>query len=265
MLRRLAPALSLCLVAASSCAPSPGLQPLRLGVLTAATESEFEERYGPLEARLDAALEPPVSLVPYRDPNELLADFAALELAGIHGGAIEGIRARRTVAGAAAVAWDAGAGARRSYFLARRDAELVPTETLSPDLFDLTFAFGPDGSAGARWVPEIYLREVSGAAPVESFGTPPLELESEAAVWLAVQEGTVQSGALDSRVFDRDLAAGAIDPLTVAVVWATPDFVDEHWTLAFGATDLTRALLAEEGLEALPEGAFEPLEALLPR
>ena len=198
-------------------------------------------------------------------------------------GGLTGVQARREVQGSRAIAQGESDRAYKSYFIARRDAQLVPTETFPLGLAKLDFTFGSPGSTSGRMMPEHFLREATGQSPEEFFGKPMRFSGSHDLTWAAVQSGAAQAGVLDYKVFERDLAAGEIDPLIVAVVWATPNYPDYNWTAhpaiddRFGAGTIDRLattlveMTEESLLEALnrPEGMvlastedFAALEAL---
>ncbi len=213
-----------------ACGGEPGLEPLRFTAIPSESRSELEAKFRPLAEHLSEQLGLPVEFVPATDYAASVELFAAGDVELAWFGGLTGVQARRAVPGAEAIAQGRSDPTYKSYFIARRDAGLIPTETFPLGLADLDFTFGSPGSTSGRMMPEHFLREATGQSPEEFFGSPMRFSGSHDLTWQAVQSGAAQAGVLDYKVFERDLASGEIDPLTVAVVWATPNYSDYNWT-----------------------------------
>jgi phosphonate transport system substrate-binding protein len=138
-----------------------------------------------------------------------------------------------------------------------------------------SFTFGSDSSTSGRLMPEHFIKVATGKTPEQFFGAPNRYSGGHDKTWELVQNGTVMAGALDYKIYDRDLAAGKIDPAKCFVVWTTPTYPDYAWNAhpeletllgAGGTRKLQQALVAMKDpalLAALtrPEGLIEASSA----
>ena len=76
-----------------------------------------------------------------------------------------------------------------------------------------------------------------GKAPEEVFPTVGFSGDHSRTAQL-VQSGAFQVGAVDHLTFDREVAAGKIDPKQAVIIWESPPFPDYHWVVR-GDVDAT--------------------------
>ena len=276
-------ALAACRDSNAGDATAGAVGPLRFTAIPSENTTELTARFRPLADHLAAELGVDVEYVPSTDYAASVEMFAGGDVQLAWFGGLTGVQARRAVPGATAIAQGVVDPAYKSYFIARRDAGIVPSEEFPLDLAELSFTFGSPGSTSGRMMPEYFIRVATGQTSEAFFGRPMQFSGSHDLTWQQVQSGAVEAGVLDYKTFDRDLEAGEIDPDVVQVVWVTPDYPDYNWTAApsiderFGPgtldrltevlvgiedTELLAALNRPEGLIPASNAQFAALEEL---
>ena len=133
----------------------------------------------------------------------------------------------------------------------------------------MTFTFGSKGSTSGRLMPEHHIRLATGKPPKDVFSKVGFSGNHSKTIAL-VQSGAYQVGAVNYKVWKKELAAGKIDPSKVSVIWVTPPYPDYQWTIRgdvdnrFGAgfkERVTGALLGMKDpqlLQSFPRKSFIP-------
>ncbi|MFT6189568.1 MAG: phosphonate transport system substrate-binding protein, partial [Oleispira sp.] len=189
-------------------------------------------------------------------------------------GGLSGVRARTLVPGSEAIAQGFEDQSFKSYIIAHHSTGLKPNTDFS-DAFkafntqDMTFTFGSKGSTSGRLMPEFYLREAFNAAPKEVFSRVGFSGDHSRTI-SQVQSGAYQVGAVNFKVWEKELAEGKVDTHKVSVIWTTPTYPDYQWTIRndvdqrFGSEfkNLVRKTLLEMNdpdlLASFPRQSFIP-------
>lgn len=233
-------------------------------------ESRLEKRFGGVALYLEEQLDVPVKYVPVKSYAAAVTAFRNNEVQMAWFGGLSGVQARRLVPGSQAIAQGLEDPDFKSYFIANASTGLSPSETLTEAFVEQpSFTFGSKGSTSGRLMPEFYLRETFNQSPEQLFEKVGFSGDHSATIAL-VQSGAYATGAVNYKVWERELEEGKIDTDKVQVIWETPGYPDYHWTVrgdlndSFGdgfTQSVTDALLAIDDpvlLNAFPREKFIP-------
>ncbi|MFT6340952.1 MAG: phosphonate transport system substrate-binding protein [Alcanivorax sp.] len=233
-------------------------------------ESQLEKRFGVVALYLEEQLGVPVKYVPVKSYAAAVTAFRNNEVQMAWFGGLSGVQARRLVPGSQAIAQGLEDPDFKSYFIANTSTGLSPSETLTDAFVEQpSFTFGSKGSTSGRLMPEFYLREAFNESPDQLFEKVGFSGDHSATIAL-VQSGAYATGAVNYKVWERELEEGKIDTDKVQVIWETPGYPDYHWTVRGDLNDkfgdgftqrVTDALLAIDDpvlLNAFPREKFIP-------
>ena len=233
-------------------------------------ESQLEKRFGVVALYLEEQLGVPVKYVPVKSYAAAVTAFRNNEVQMAWFGGLSGVQARRLVPGSQAIAQGLEDPDFKSYFIANTSTGLSPSETLTDAFVEQTsFTFGSKGSTSGRLMPEFYLRDTFNQSPDQLFEKVGFSGDHSATIAL-VQSGAYATGAVNYKVWERELEEGKIDTDKVQVIWTTPGYPDYHWTVRGDLNDkfgdgftqrVTDALLAIDDpvlLNAFPREKFIP-------
>lgn len=233
-------------------------------------ESQLEKRFGVVALYLEEQLGVPVKYVPVKSYAAAVTAFRNNEVQMAWFGGLSGVQARRLVPGSQAIAQGLEDPDFKSYFITNTSTGLSPSETLTDAFVEQTsFTFGSKGSTSGRLMPEFYLREAFNQSPDQLFEKVGFSGDHSATIAL-VQSGAYATGAVNYKVWERELEEGKIDTDKVQVIWETPGYPDYHWTVRGDLNDkfgdgftqrVTDALLAIDDpvlLNAFPREKFIP-------
>lgn len=233
-------------------------------------ESQLEKRFGVVALYLEEQLGVPVKYVPVKSYAAAITAFRNNEVQMAWFGGLSGVQARRLVPGSQAIAQGLEDPDFKSYFIANTSTGLSPSETLTDAFIEQpSFTFGSKGSTSGRLMPEFYLRDTFNQSPDQLFEKVGFSGDHSATIAL-VQSGAYAAGAVNYKVWERELDEGKIDTDKVQVIWETPGYPDYHWTVRGDLNDkfgngftqrVTEALLAIDDPVLL--GAF-PREKFIP-
>jgi len=233
-------------------------------------ESQLEKRFGVVALYLEEKLGVPVKYVPVKSYAAAVTAFRNNEVQMAWFGGLSGVQARRLLPGSQAIAQGLEDPDFKSYFIANTSTGLTQSDTLPESFIDQpSFTFGSKGSTSGRLMPEFYLRETFNQAPDQLFDKVGFSGDHSATIAL-VQSGAYATGAVNYKVWERELEEGKIDTSKVQVIWETPGYPDYHWTVRGDLNDkfgdgfsqrVTEALLAIDDpvlLNAFPREKFIP-------
>ncbi|WP_272962069.1 putative selenate ABC transporter substrate-binding protein [Alcanivorax jadensis] len=233
-------------------------------------ESQLEKRFGVVALYLEEKLGVPVKYVPVKSYAAAVTAFRNNEVQMAWFGGLSGVQARRLVPDSQAIAQGLEDPDFKSYFIANTSTGLTQSDTLPESFIDQpSFTFGSKGSTSGRLMPEFYLREAFNQAPDQLFDKVGFSGDHSATIAL-VQSGAYATGAVNYKVWERELEEGKIDTSKVQVIWETPGYPDYHWTVRGDLNDkfgdgftqrVTDALLAIDDpvlLKAFPREKFIP-------
>ena len=230
-------------------------------------ETKLKERFSKLAVYLTKELNVDVKFVPVKSYSASIAAFRNNQVQLAWFGGLSGVKARIVVPGSIAIAQGVEDTQFRSYIIANTALGLDKNEAFPKEIADKTFTFGSKGSTSGRLMPEYFIRENFKKAPSDIFKKVGFSGSHTKTISL-VQSGAYQVGAVNFKVWDRELAAGNIDTSKVEILWTTPTYPDYQFT-AHGDLDevygagftekLTNALLNVKDkaiLDAFPRSAF---------
>jgi phosphonate transport system substrate-binding protein len=267
---RFALALLLLLPALAACGgPEEAVPTLRFSAIPDEDVTGFKQKFQPVAAYLSEALGVPVEYVHSESYPASVESFRRGDIHLAWFGGLTGVRARRLVPGAHAIAQGVEDPNYLSYFIAHADTGLEPSEAFPEGIEGKTFSFGSKSSTSGRLMPEHFIRENTGKAPEAYFANVVFSGNHDKTVeW--VETGQAQAGAVNYKVYDARVASGKTDPNVVKVIWQTPPYADYNFTAhpdlekTFGAgftKKLQKALLGmkePELLTAFKRSGFVP-------
>lgn len=229
------------------------------------------QRFGKIADYLSEQLGFKVTYVPVKSYAASVQGFKNNEVQMAWFGGLSGVQARLAVPGSMAIAQGEEDEHFVSYLLAHHSTGLTKGDTFPQDIAGKTFTFGSKGSTSGRLMPEYYIREHLGKAPEEVFAKVGFSGDHSKTIAL-VQAGSYLVGAVNFKVWEKELAEGRIDTTKVSVIWQTPEYPDYNWTVR-GDVDKTygqgtldkiqKALVAitdPELLGAFPRKSFIPAD-----
>ena len=239
-----------------------------------ADESRLQQRFNKVAVYLSKKLDVKVKYIPVKSYAAAVTAFRNDQVQLAWFGGLSGVRARTLVPGSEAIAQGFEDQSFKSYIIAHHSTGLKPNADLS-DAFkafntqDMTFTFGSKGSTSGRLMPEFYLREEFKAAPNDVFSRVGFSGDHSRTI-SQVQSGAYQVGAVNFKVWEKELAEGKVDTHKVSVIWTTPTYPDYQWTIRndvdkrFGSEfkNLVRKTLLEMNdpdlLASFPRQSFIP-------
>ena len=230
-------------------------------------ETKLKERFSKLAVYLTKELGVDVKFVPVKSYSASIAAFRNNQVQLAWFGGLSGVKARLIVPGSIAIAQGAEDPKFHSYIIANAKTNLGFTTALPQGMENKTFTFGSKGSTSGRLMPEFFIRENTQKAPEDIFSKVGFSGSHTKTIDL-VQSGAYELGAVNFKVWDRELKAGNIDPSKVQVIYKTPAYPDYNFT-AHGNLDevygkgftkkLTNAIINLKDkaiLDAFPRSGF---------
>ena len=230
-------------------------------------ETQLKERFSKLAIYLTKELNVDVKFVPVKSYSASIAAFRNNQVQLAWFGGLSGVKARLVVPGSIAIAQGVEDPEFHSYIIANASTGLEKNEAFPAGIKGKTFTFGSKGSTSGRLMPEYFIRENLKDAPNKLFSKVGFSGNHTKTISL-VQSGAYETGAVNFKVWDRELKAGNIDTSKVKVLWKTPAYPDYQFTAhgnldeVYGAgftAKLTNALINlkdEKILSAFPRAAF---------
>jgi len=230
-------------------------------------QSQLQQRFSKIARYLSTTLNVPVEYIPVKSYAAAISAFRNDQIQLAWFGGLSGVRARSLVAGSEAIAQGAEDTEFKTYFIAHHSTGLTLSKQLPTSIANKNFTFGSKGSTSGRLMPEFYIREQFKKSPADIFKRVGFSGNHSRTIAL-VQSGAYQVGAVNFKVWQRDLEDGKIDTDKVGVIWETPTYPDYQWSVRgdinkkLGANfkqKLKQALLDmkdPELLNAFPRSAF---------
>lgn len=232
-------------------------------------ESRLKERFGKIADYLSKELNTTVKYVPVKSYAAAVTAFKNNQVQLAWFGGLSGVRARASVPGSVAIAQGYEDQFFETYFIANEKAGLSMSKEFPKEIAGKTFTFGSKGSTSGRLMPEFHIRRNFGKTPDKIFERVGFSGDHSRTIAL-VQSGAYQVGAVNYKVWKKELEAGKIDPKKVSIIWRTPPYPDYQWSIRgdvdkkFGAgfkEKVTGALLGMKDpalLESFPRSKFIP-------
>ena len=145
-------------------------------------------------------------------------------------GGLSGVQARLLVPGSQAIAQGDEDRFFKTYFIAHHSTALSKSEAFPKGIANKTLTFGSKGSTSGRLMPEFYIRQYLNDAPDALFKRVGFSGNHSRTAAL-VNSGAYDVGVLSYKVWEKELAAGKVDPTKVRVIWETPQYQDYQWSI----------------------------------
>ena len=213
--------------------------------------TRLEERFGKIADYLSEELGITVKYIPVKSYSASVQAFKNNEVQLAWFGGLSGVQARMAVPNSVAIAQGAEDPDFISYFIANTSTGLSFSEKFPKAIADKTFTFGSKGSTSGRLMPEFFIRQAfEGKAPRDVFKRVGFSGDHSKTLAL-VQAGSYEVGAMNFKVWLKEVEAGKVDPTKVQVIWRTPGYPDYNWTIR-GSVDETYG----EGFTKKVQGAL---------
>ena len=193
-------------------------------------EARLMERFGKVAAYLSEALGVETKYVPVKSYAAAVTAFRNDQVQLAWFGGLSGVRARLLVDGSEAIAQGVEDPEFETYFIAHASTGLQPSDDFPAGIAGKVFTFGSKGSTSGRLMPEYHIRQHFGKSPDEVFSKVGFSGNHSKTIAL-VQSGAYEVGAVNFKVWKRELAEGKVDPSKVAVIWTTPPYPDYQWSI----------------------------------
>ncbi|MGM0519587.1 MAG: putative selenate ABC transporter substrate-binding protein [Campylobacterota bacterium] len=193
-------------------------------------ETKLKQRFSKLATYLTNELGVKVEFVPVKSYAASIAAFRNNQVQLAWFGGLSGVKARQLVKNSQAIAQGAEDPNFHSYFIAHSSTGLEKSEDLNKNIEGKTFTFGSKGSTSGRLMPEYFVRKTFEKAPNDVFEKVGFSGNHSKTIAL-VQNGVYEVGAVNFKVWDRELKAGNIDTSKVKVIYKTPAYPDYNFTI----------------------------------
>ena len=193
-------------------------------------ETMLKERFSKLARYLSKELDVDVKFIPVKSYAASISAFRNNQVQLAWFGGLSGVRARLLVKDSYAIAQGVADPQFHSYIIAHKSTGLERSKTFPKGIAGKTFTFGSKGSTSGRLMPEYFIRQSLDKTPNDAFNKVGFSGNHSKTISL-VQSGAYQVGAVNFKVWDRDLKLGKIDTSKVKVIWKTPAYPDYQFTI----------------------------------
>lgn len=255
------------LLSALLCASTMFAQTFTFTAIPDQDETKLKERFSLLANYLSKELNLDVKFVPVKSYSASIAAFRNNQVQLAWFGGLSGVKARLIVPGSVAIAQGVEDPNFHSFLIAHSSTGLEKSESIPAGIEGKTFTFGSKGSTSGRLMPEYFITKQFNKSPNRIFKKVGFSGNHSKTIAL-VQSGAYEVGAVNYKVWKRELKAGKIDPSKVKIIYQTPGYPDYNFTARgdldkqFGA-GFTKKLQAailnikdEKILNAFPRSGF---------
>ena len=192
--------------------------------------ARLQKRFGKIADYLSEKLGVEVKYIPVKDYAGSVQSFKNNEVQLAWFGGLSGVKARLAVPGSVAIAQGTEDPEFMSYFIANVSTGLSFAEEFPKGIKGKTFTFGSKGSTSGRLMPEYFIRQSFSQTPRDVFSRVGFSGDHSKTLAL-VQSGSYEVGAMNFKVWKKEVDAGRVDPAKVQVIWRTPTYPDYNWTI----------------------------------
>ena len=193
-------------------------------------ESALKERFNKISEYLEKALSIKTRYIPVKSYAAAVTAFRNNQVQLAWFGGLSGVRARQLVKGSKAIAQGLEDPFFKTYFIAHESSGLKPSSSFPKGIAGKTFTFGSKGSTSGRLMPEFHIRKAFGKTPDKVFKRVGFSGSHSRTVAL-VNSGAYEVGAVNFKVYKKELNAGKIDQKKVSIIWKTPGYPDYNWSI----------------------------------
>ncbi len=205
-------------------------QQFRFTAIPDENTARLKQRFDKVAAYLSRELGIPVEYIPVKSYSASVVAFKNNEVQLAWFGGLSGVKARRAVKGAVAIAQGTEDMAFVTYFIANAGTGIGKSDAFPTEVEGRTFTFGSKGSTSGRLMPEFFIRKHLGKPPLKVFKRVGFSGDHSKTLAL-VQSGSYEVGALNYKVWQNEMAAGNVDTSRVRIIWETPPYPDYNWTI----------------------------------
>ena len=192
--------------------------------------ARLEERFNKIAKYLTNELGTEVIYLPVKSYSASVEAFKNNQVQLAWFGGLSGVKARLSVPGSRAIAQGKNDPNFKTYFIANSSTGLNKSNEFPEEIKNSTFTFGSKGSTSGRLMPEFFIREYFNKAPNEVFERVGYSGNHSKTIQL-VQSGAYQFGAVNYKVWKKDLESGKVNPDMVNIIWETPGYPDYNWSI----------------------------------
>ena len=192
--------------------------------------TRLEQRFGAVADYLAQELAINVRYVPVKSYSAAVSAFRNDQVQLAWFGGLSGVQARLLVPGSQAIAQGDEDRFFRTYFIAHESAGIEVSQDFPSAIAGKTLTFGSKGSTSGRLMPEYYIRQHLKDSPDNLFKRVGFSGNHSRTAAL-VNSGAYQVGVLNYKVWEKEVAAGKVDPKKVKVIWETPEYQDYQWSI----------------------------------
>ncbi|MCK5904801.1 MAG: putative selenate ABC transporter substrate-binding protein [Gammaproteobacteria bacterium] len=193
-------------------------------------ESRLKERFSAISDYLSKKLDIPVKYVPVKSYAAVVTAFRNNQVQLAWFGGLSGVQARLKVEGSQAIAQGIEDTTFRTYIIANHTTGLKTSDAFPKEIAGKTFTFGSKGSTSGRLMPQFYIEEAMKDKVNKVFKRVGFSGNHSKTISL-VQTGAYEIGAVNFKVWDKELKEGKIDLKKVSIIWTTPTYPDYQWTI----------------------------------
>ena len=193
-------------------------------------ETKLNERFSKIAKYLEKELDVKVKFIPVKSYAASISAFRNNQVQLAWFGGLSGVRARLLVKDSFAIAQGVEDPEFRTYIIANTHTGLKMSDSFPTNIKNKTFTFGSKGSTSGRLMPEYFIRENLKNSPDKVFTKVGFSGNHSKTISL-VQSGAYEVGAVNFKVWNRELKAGNIDTSKVKVIWETPTYPDYQFTI----------------------------------
>ena len=193
-------------------------------------ESALKERFNKIAVYLEKKLSIKTRYIPVKSYAAAVTAFRNNQVQLAWFGGLSGVRARQLVKGSRAIAQGFEDPLFETYFIAHKSSGLKPSSGFPKGIAGKTFTFGSKGSTSGRLMPEFHIRKAFGTTPDKVFKRVGFSGSHSRTVAL-VNSGAYEVGAVNFKVYKKELNAGKIDQKKVTIIWKTPGYPDYNWSI----------------------------------
>lgn len=193
-------------------------------------ETRLKQRFGDIATYLEKKLGVPVKYVPVKSYAAVVTAFRNKQIQLAWFGGLSGVQARLKVPGSQAIAQGVEDPKFHTYLIAHHSTGLKDSGEFPKGIAGKTFTFGSKGSTSGRLMPQYYIEKNMGKKVGEVFKRVGFSGNHSKTIAL-VQSGAYEVGAVNFKVWEKEVEEGKVDTKKVSLIWKTPAYPDYQWTI----------------------------------
>ncbi len=193
-------------------------------------ETRLKQRFGDIAKYLEKQLGVPVKYVPVKSYAAVVTAFRNNQIQLAWFGGLSGVQARLKVPGSQAIAQGVEDPKFHTYIIANHSTGLKASDEFPKGVAGKTFTFGSKGSTSGRLMPQYYIEKNMGDKVDNVFKRVGFSGNHSKTIAL-VQSGAYEVGAVNFKVWEKEVEEGKVDTSKVSLIWKTPAYPDYQWTI----------------------------------